>query len=246
MQRACRCACRQNAPMTDKERIRAWYLLVLRETKWSAAQWARLAKTSPSNITRLHKDPNAASPRTDTLQKLLRVVPQTLKDQAPNFLFGDTPVVGLAEAPAEYVASPPSAKSSRSIPVLGSRRQDAMEEGFFTFDGAEVSRVKTPPALAEVKGAYALYVQGDSMEPRYFQGDLVYINPIQPPRLNDFVVVTLHRRFEGDQDRAAIKRMVGGDEVMLTFEQYHPSRIDDIARSAVRTIHRILNGDELW
>lgn len=212
--------------MTDKRRIRDWYNEVLRETGWSAAHWARLAMTSPTNITRLQKDPDAAAPRTETLQKLFRVLPQPLRDKAPSFLFGDAaPVAGVAETAPAYIAEPGPATATVSL--LGP-------------DGAPAALIKAPPSLADVKGAYALYAADGSMEPRYFEGDLVYVNPVQPPRLNDFVVVRLAA------GGLLIRRLIGRTEDAVTLESYNPASSDEIARGTILDLHRILNSDELW
>jgi phage repressor protein C with HTH and peptisase S24 domain len=224
MQRDCIRACRQNAAMTDKRRIRDWYNEVLRETGWSAAQWARLASTSPTNITRLQKDSSAAAPRTETLQKLFRVLPQPLRDQAPHILFGDLePVAGVAEPPAPYIAEP---GASATVPLLGA-------------GGEQRALIKAPPSLIGVAGAYALYAADGSMEPRYFEGDLVYVNPVQPPRLNDFVVVRLAKS-------VLIRRLVGRTDEKVTFESYNPAGSSELDRGTILDMHRILNSDELW
>jgi phage repressor protein C with HTH and peptisase S24 domain len=226
MQRDCIEPCRQNAPMTNKRRIRDWYSEVLRETGWSAAQWARLASTSPTNITRLQKDPDAAAPRTETLQKLFRVLPQPLRNKAPNFLFGDIePVTGVADSPTPYVAE--TEVASAIVALLGQ-------------DGKPAAQIKAPPSLIDIKGAYALYAGDGSMEPRYFEGDLVYVNPVQPPRLNDFVVV----RFASGGLR--IRRLIGRTEEKVTLESYNPAGSEEVARGQILDLHRILNSDELW
>jgi phage repressor protein C with HTH and peptisase S24 domain len=226
MQRDCVGPCRQNAAMTDKRRIRDWYSEVLRETGWSAAHWARLAATSPTNITRLQKDPAAAAPRTETLQKLFRVLPQPLRETAPNFLFGDIePAAAIAESAATYIAEPGPA--SATVPLLGG-------------DRTRVADVKAPPSLIGVKGAYALYAEDGSMEPRYFEGDMVYVNPVQPPRLNDFVVVRLAAGGN------LIRRLIGRTEQGMTFERYNPGGLEQVERGTIRELHRILNSDELW
>jgi len=226
MQRDCIKPCRQNAAMTNKRRIRDWYSEVLRETGWSAAHWARLALTSPTNITRLQKDPDAAAPRTETLQKLFRVLPHTLRDQAPNFLFGETaPATGVAESPAPYLAEAESA--SATVALLGQ-------------DGTPAAHVKAPPSLIGVKDAYALYAGDGAMEPRYFEGDLVYVNPVQPPRLNDFVVVRLAA------GGLHIRRLVGRTDEKVTLERYNPASSEEVERGTILDLHRILNSDELW
>lgn len=182
--------------------------------------------TSPTNITRLQKDPNAAAPRTETLQKLFRVLPQPLRDKAPNILFGDIePAAGIAESAPPYIAGP--AAASATVPLLG-------------HDGERLAQVKAPPSLIDVTGAYALYAGDGSMEPRYFEGDLVYVNPVQPPRLNDFVVVRLAA------GGLQIRRLIGRTDEKVTLERYNPASSEEVERGQILDLHRILNSDELW
>ena len=57
------------------------------------------------------------------------------------------------------------------------------------FDEDPVEMVDRPLPLASNKDAYGVYVHGDSMEPRVKTGDLLYVEPHQPVRINDLVVV---------------------------------------------------------
>lgn len=41
--------------------------------------------------------------------------------------------------------------------------------------------------------AFAVEIQGDSMEPKYFQGDIAVLMPSHPPRNNDLVVARLEQ-----------------------------------------------------
>ena len=40
--------------------------------------------------------------------------------------------------------------------------------------------IASPPTLAGVKGAYAIYMPDDTMEPRYNAGEILYIRPNRP------------------------------------------------------------------
>ena len=46
-----------------------------------------------------------------------------------------------------------------------------------------VDRVEMPAALAEVKGAYGVMIDGSSMEPEFWPGDIAWVNPnLRPAR----------------------------------------------------------------
>ncbi len=74
--------------MSQKENIRHWMQAVLQETGWSAAEWARRANTSPSNITRLLARDDASIPRIETLLKLSETVPEDANIPPLPFLRG--------------------------------------------------------------------------------------------------------------------------------------------------------------
>ena len=74
------------------------------------------------------------------------------------------------------LALPPT--SGRDLPVLGAVKGGS--EGFYFNEGEAKEYLVRPPILAGVATAFALYVEGDSMEPRYFAGELLYVNPNRP------------------------------------------------------------------
>ena len=50
-----------------------WMAAVLRDNRWTAAEWARRAGVTPTNVTRFLKDPEAASlPGAGTIGRLAR------------------------------------------------------------------------------------------------------------------------------------------------------------------------------
>jgi transcriptional regulator with XRE-family HTH domain len=62
----------------------------------------------------------------------------------------------------------------------------------YSQDGTErrvVGYVERPPSLRGVRHGYAIYAFDDSMEPRYGQGWLLYVNPTKPPRVGRDVLV---------------------------------------------------------
>ena len=50
-------------------------------------------------------------------------------------------------------------------------------DGQFPLNGSLITEIAAPPSLAGVAGAYAVMVVGTSMEPRYFAGEAVFVNP---------------------------------------------------------------------
>jgi phage repressor protein C with HTH and peptisase S24 domain len=117
-------------------------------------------------------------------------------------------------------------------------------------NGEVVDRATMPPALEGVPGAYAIYAVGTSMEPRYYEGELLYIHPSRPAGAGDHVVVQLHPEHEGDPIRAMVKRLVRpwrvGSTVPLVLEQYNPRETFKVPAEQVKAIHKIMNGNDLF
>ena len=128
------------------------------------------------------------------------------------------------------------------IPVKGAGQGGS--EGFFPWNGETVDYVSRPPQLAGAAEAYAVYVAGSSMEPRYLAGELVHIHPARPVTPGAFVLVQLRPESEGETPRAFIKRLVRRTASKITFEQFNPPKEIDIKASEIKSIHRIVGSAE--
>jgi phage repressor protein C with HTH and peptisase S24 domain len=127
------------------------------------------------------------------------------------------------------------------IPVYG--QAVGGKDGEFVLNGNQVSEVLAPASLSSVPDAYAVYVVGDSMEPRYFAGETVFINPRLPVSRGTFVVAQIAG---GDDNvpHAYVKRFVSQDAKRLRLEQFNPRKFLDFPASKVVSVHRIiLSGD---
>lgn len=117
----------------------------------------------------------------------------------------------------EYQSFPPAQR----IPVFG--RAAAGDDGRFIMNGQRIADTFCPPVLSGVDGAYAVYVHGDSMEPRFRAGETVWINPHQPVRQGDDVVAQILTSDidDGEPPSAYVKRFVSrGSELVL--HQFNP------------------------
>lgn len=106
-------------------------------------------------------------------------------------------------------------------------------------NGQVIDTVPCPPALETVPDAYGVYVVGDSMEPRYYAGELVFVHPNKGYKRNDFVVVQVD--VEGEQaPHGFIKQFVSLSPTTLTLCQYNPKKEIEFPRKKVLSIHRIV------
>jgi SOS-response transcriptional repressor LexA len=127
------------------------------------------------------------------------------------------------------------------IPVYG--HAVGGKDGEFVLKGNQVSQVLAPPDLSQVIDAYAVYVVGESMEPRYFAGETVFVNPRLPISRGAFVVAQISKGEEAEP-RAYVKRFVSQDAKRLRLEQYSPKKILEFPASTVVAIHRIVMSSE--
>jgi phage repressor protein C with HTH and peptisase S24 domain len=131
--------------------------------------------------------------------------------------------------------------TNRRLNVLGSAAGGAFGE--FVMNGQVVDTVDCPPALDAVPDAYAVYVVGDSMENRYFAGELVYVHPNKPYKRGDFVVVQIN--VDGEEaPHGFIKQFVSLSPTTLTLCQFNPKKEIEFPRKKVVSIHRIVGAME--
>lgn len=123
------------------------------------------------------------------------------------------------------------------VPLMG--QGAAGPDGRFQFNGERVADVPAPPSLAQVRGAYAVYVVGDSMAPRYFSGEIVFVDPHRPIRRGDWVVVQIAGE-EGEPPAGYIKQFVSRDARFLKLGQFNPKKVLQIPAHKVQSVHRII------
>lgn len=128
--------------------------------------------------------------------------------------------------------------SDERLPVLG--KAVGGSDGKFMFNGEPIEYVMRPPALRNVREAYCVYVDGESMEPRYFAGELVYVHTGRPPRAREFVVVELHPDQQGDPASGYVKQFQRWTGEYLVLSQLNPVKEIKIPKARVKGLHPIV------
>jgi SOS-response transcriptional repressor LexA len=110
------------------------------------------------------------------------------------------------------------------------------EDDGFPFSREVLAELPCPPFLDKVKGAYALGVAGESMEPRYRPGEVAFVSSSRAARRGDDVVVQIEAN---GQLVAYIKELVqiAPDEVVL--KQHNPHKELRFPRRNLHSIHVI-------
>ena len=82
------------------------------------------------------------------------------------------------------------------------------------------------------------------MEPRYFAGELLFIDPHRPPTKGCFVVVQLKPESDGSPPFGFVKQFMSQDNEFVYLRQYNPENKIRIPTDHVVSIHRIVGSSE--
>lgn len=77
------------------------------------------------------------------------------------------------------------------------------------------------------------------MEPRYKQGELIYLEKARPPQIGDYVVVEMKPGPEGEQP-AYLKQLVGRSGAKLKLRQHNPDKIIELDINKVLQVIRVM------
>lgn len=169
---------------------------------------------------------------------------------------GSRHLVGIARAlgvTAEWLQdgsgsslSKPMAAARAATPerlkVLGMAECGA--DGWSLWNGDVIDLIDRPSGLIGVPNAYAVYVVGASMEPRYHPGEVVHIHPGRPIEIGAYVLVQRKPKGSGEAPLAVIKRLAKRSGAKITLEQFNPPKIFDIRAGEIVSIHRVVGSGE--
>jgi SOS-response transcriptional repressor LexA len=144
---------------------------------------------------------------------------------------------GRPTAPRRPLEGVGQAAELRDLPVLGAVKGGS--EGFYFNEGEPKEFIVRPPALSGVSNGFALYVEGDSMEPRYFAGEVLFVNPNRPITKGCFVAVEL---LDG---QGMIKQFLRRNDDHVVLHQYNPAKDLRLALREVKRMYRITGAGEI-
>lgn len=154
------------------------------------------------------------SPRNlDIAAKILKTSVEWLRTGDINYTQPTKPG-GLGDAP--YNSGTPSLGQDETIKLYGfaspSGDRTIIRAADTPFPYEEIER---PVHLMGVKDAFSLRVYGDSMEPRYFHGEIVYVRPTYPAKDQDCVVIL-------KDGTAYVKKFLRTTKGKVVLSQYNP------------------------
>jgi phage repressor protein C with HTH and peptisase S24 domain len=208
--------------------------------KLSQLQVAAMIGTSQQNIDRIEKgDVQHSRFKQPLLEALLSLVAQ-LGDGAP------PPVPDLPPSDIRVVDRVPAPRQSMPVDIPVKGIAVGGDDADFYSNGETIDYVRRPPGLANARGVYAIFVTGNSMSPRFEEGDLAFISSARPPSIGDYVVLEM---VPGPQDRAGkgfIKRLKARGPNNIVCEQFNPPCEMEFDRRQVLNLHRVIPNNELY
>ena len=141
-------------------------------------------------------------------------------------------------------ARPASARGAppERLKVLGMAQ--CGPDGWSLWNGDVIDMIERPASLNGVPNAYAVYVVGASMEPRYHPGEVVHIHPGRPIDVGAYVLVQRKPKAAGEAPLAVIKRLARRSGAKITLEQFNPAKSFDIKAGDIVSIHRVVGSGE--
>ena len=144
--------------------------------------------------------------------------------------------------PHDRFELPAAASLSRDLEVRGTAVGG--ESGSFDFNGEVVDYLRRPPGLVGARKAFAIYATGDSMSPRYEEGEIVFVHPGRPAMPGSDVIIELHGS-DGEPGQCYIKRLVRRTGTKLIVKQFNPPKEISFPLNQVRSVFRVLTSAEL-
>lgn len=157
----------------------------------------------------------------------------------------EPPAINIAQRRPFRAANLPAQDARdwpQNVPVMGTG--SAGRSGDFALNGEIVEYVKRPPGIATANQVFAIWVSGDSMFPRFSNGELVYVHPGRHPRAGDDVLIEMAEEPDGTRP-AFVKRYVKQTATELVVEQFNPPDRITLALTVVTSIFKILTLAEL-
>jgi len=146
-------------------------------------------------------------------------------------------LTGEGEAPANDTEMIPAHERTKGQPVTSVIQAPPADPGLKlpVYSGAQgghgrliigsdvVDQVEMPHMLRNVRGAYGILIDGESMIPEYWPGDIAWVNPHLRP-LRGRNVILYHTPPDGQDAEAIIKRVNGWNDREWNLEQWNPHR----------------------
>tara|TARA_R110000868_G_scaffold8181_1_gene42136 strand:+ start:32467 stop:33258 length:792 start_codon:yes stop_codon:yes gene_type:complete len=129
------------------------------------------------------------------------------------------------------------------IPVYGTAA-GSLGDGAVQLVPGAINYLSRPPGIAHERDVYGLFIEGESMIPRFHPGDPIWVSVHRPVRIDDYVIIQ-EQRGEHEPIMVYVKMLTRRTGKTLFVRQHNPDCIIEIPMKNVKDIHRILTTAEL-
>jgi transcriptional regulator with XRE-family HTH domain len=151
---------------------------------------------------------------------------------------GQGPAKLTVEEP-KRMQMPAASTSFRDLPMLGWVGAETGEDGIpARLANQAIQYVDRPPNLIGVEDAFAVYVAGDAMAPKYEPQQILYVNPRQPALPGTYV---LAEQVDGQVTPLKFIQFKGEQAV---FYQYNPAGEVTLKKRQIKRLMRIVGSSE--
>ena len=133
-------------------------------------------------------------------------------------------------------------RADELIPIYGTAA--GALAGSISITSEVVEWTTRPIGLENITEAYALIVVGQSMVPRFFPDDVIFVNPNKAPHKGDVVIIQTQNH-DGDAIVSYIKELVRSTNQKLIVCQYKPEATISYENFTVKSVHRVMTMNEL-
>ena len=105
-------------------------------------------------------------------------------------------------------------------------------------NGTILYEVMAPPVISHISDAYAVAVSGESMSPRYEDGEICFVDPRRRVKKGDYVIAQIGHEEHG-APLAYVKKFVRHNSIELVLEQFNPPKELRFPASNVVSVHFI-------
>jgi phage repressor protein C with HTH and peptisase S24 domain len=158
-------------------------------------------------------------------------------------------VVFLEEA-GEEKPSDAEFVTTAGLPTVGPMDVELMgiavggDDGDFTFNGEVAGHVRRPPGIAHLRNVFALHILSDSMVPRYYPGELIYVGGREPVP-GDYVVIEMFPEEGAKAGKAYVKHLLRRTASDVIVRQHNPDKEITYNRYEVKRVWRVIPYTEL-
>lgn len=120
----------------------------------------------------------------------------------------------------------------KCLPILG--RAQGGDDGNMILEENPIDWTFRPTDLQGVQSAFAVFVTGNSMVPKYCEHDIAYIHPSLPPRPGRFVLI------ETIENEGFIKQFLSWRQDTLVLKQFNPEKTITFHKSQIKNVMLVI------